>query len=91
MVSDLHIGTKMTKSAITSERPAIQTALTVSVKYVKNWSQVMPLIIKHNGLVSEVPFVEDIPEKKSLFFWKNLFLPRHRRDIYNEEKLGEQL
>ncbi len=78
--------------AIASERPAIQTALTVSVKYVKELKPGHALIIKRNGLVSEVPFVEDIPERKACSFERIYFSRGTDRDIYNErKKLGEQL
>ena len=78
--------------AMASERPAIQTALTVSVKYVKELKPGHALIMKRNGSVMEVPFVEEIPERKACSFERIYFSRGTDRDIYLErKKLGEQL
>ena len=78
--------------AMASERPAIQTALTVSAKYVKELKPGHALIIKRNGQVSEVPFIDDIPERKACSFERIYFSKGTDRDIYLErKKLGVQL
>lgn len=78
--------------AMASERPAIQTALTVSVKYVKELQPGHALIIKRNGTVSEVPFVDQPAERKACSFERIYFSRGTDRDIYLErKKLGEQL
>ncbi len=78
--------------AMASERPAIQTALTVSAKYVKELKPGHALIMKRNGHVSEVPFVDEIPERKACSFERIYFSRGTDRDIYLErKKLGEQL
>ncbi len=78
--------------AMASERPAIQTALTVSVKYVKELKPGHALIMKRNGSVMEVPFVDEIPERKACSFERIYFSRGTDRDIYLErKKLGEQL
>lgn len=72
--------------AMASERPAIQTALTVSAKYVKELKPGHALIIKRNGQVSEVPFIDDIPERKACSFERIYFSKGTDRDIYLERK-----
>ncbi len=74
-----------------SERPAIQTAFDVHISKVKELKPGHALIIKRNGKVSEVPFIEPL-ERKSCSFERIYFSRGTDRDIYNErKKLGEQL
>ncbi len=78
--------------AMASERPAIQTALTVSAKYVQELKPGHALIIKRNGNVSEVPFVDQPAERKACSFERIYFSKGTDRDIYLErKKLGEQM
>jgi amidophosphoribosyltransferase len=77
--------------AMASERPAIQTALTVSAKYVKELKPGHALIIKRNGQVSEVPLSMTYPSGRHAPL-NDLFSKGTDRDIYLErKKLGVQL
>lgn len=74
-----------------SERPAIQSVF--NVRYV-NMQELQPahaLIIKHNGQVSEVPFIE--PKEKTACSFERIYFSRgNDREIYMERKqLGAQL
>lgn len=78
--------------AMASERPAIQTALTVSAKYVKELEPGHALIIRRNGNVTEVPFMDQPAPRKACSFERIYFSKGTDRDIYLErKKLGEQL
>ena len=74
-----------------SERPAIQTAFKIRLKYVKELKPGHALIIKKNGLVSEEPFIE--PSKKQSCSFERIYFSRGTdKDIYLERKaLGEKL
>lgn len=74
-----------------SERPPIQTALDVNFKYVKELQPGHALIIKRNGKVSELPFIE--PQPRAACSFERIYFSRGTdRDIYLErKKLGEQL
>ncbi len=74
-----------------SERPAIQTAFDVHISKVKELKPGHVLIIKRNGKVSEVPFIE--PLKRNACSFERIYFSRGTdRDIYLErKKLGEQL
>lgn len=74
-----------------SERPAIQTAFDVHISKVKELKPGHVLIIKRNGTVSEVPFIE--PLKRNACSFERIYFSRGTdRDIYLErKKLGEQL
>ena len=74
-----------------SERPAIQTAFDVHISKVKELKPGHVLIIKRNGTVSEVPFIEPLP-RNACSFERIYFSRGTDRDIYLErKKLGEQL
>ncbi|MCB0524661.1 MAG: amidophosphoribosyltransferase [Saprospiraceae bacterium] len=74
-----------------SERPAIQSVFNVRFKDVKELKPGHGLVIKYNGKVEEVPFVEP-REKRSCSFERIYFSRGNDRDIYLErKKLGEQL
>lgn len=78
--------------AMASERPAIQTALTVSAKYVKELEPGHALIIRRNGHVTEVPFIDQPAPRKACSFERIYFSKGTDKDIYLErKKLGEQL
>jgi amidophosphoribosyltransferase len=74
-----------------SERPPIQTALDVNFKFVKELQPGHALIIKRNGKVSELPFIE--PQPRAACSFERIYFSRGTdRDIYLErKKLGEQL
>ncbi|MCB0685315.1 MAG: class II glutamine amidotransferase [Saprospiraceae bacterium] len=74
-----------------SERPAIQTAFKVRLKYVKELQPGHALIVKKDGRISEVPFTEP-KENKACSFERIYFSRGSDKDIYLERKsLGEQL
>lgn len=74
-----------------SERPAIQTAFDVHISKVKELKPGHVLIIKRNGTVSEVPFMDQL-ERNACSFERIYFSRGTDRDIYLErKKLGEQL
>jgi amidophosphoribosyltransferase len=74
-----------------SERPAIQTAFKVRLKYVKELPPGHALIIKKDGRVSVEPFTER-QETKACSFERIYFSRGTDKDIYLERKsLGEQL
>lgn len=74
-----------------SERPPIQTALDVNFKFVKELQPGHALIIKRNGKVAELPFIE--PQPRAACSFERIYFSRGTdRDIYLErKKLGEQL
>lgn len=79
------------KVVAASERPALQTSLNVSAKYVKELEPGHALIIKKNGHHSVVPFIEQ-REKKSCSFERIYFSRGSDKDIYVERKrLGKNL
>ena len=74
-----------------SERPAIQTAFKVRLKYVKELPPGHALIIKKDGRVRWQPFTEK-QETKACSFERIYFSRGTDKDIYLERKsLGEQL
>ncbi len=74
-----------------SEKPAIQTALNVPYREIKELKPAHALIVKCDGRVSEVPFAEP-GEKKACSFERIYFSRGTDRDIYLErKKLGFQL
>ena len=74
-----------------SERPAIQTAFKIRLKYVKELQPGHALIIKKDGRVSEEKFIT--PQKKTACSFERIYFSRGSdKDIYLErKKLGEQL
>lgn len=76
---------------VASERPAIQTAFDVHISKVCELQPGHALIIKRNGHVEEVPFIEPKP-RTSCSFERIYFSRGNDRDIYLErKKLGELL
>lgn len=74
-----------------SERPAIQTAFNVPVDEVKELQRAHALIVKKDGRISELPYIEQ-REKNSCSFERIYFSRGTDRDIYMERKqLGHQL
>ncbi|MCB0665324.1 MAG: class II glutamine amidotransferase [Saprospiraceae bacterium] len=74
-----------------SERPAIQTAFKVRIKYVKELKPGHALIVKKDGRISEVPFIEP-SENRACSFERIYFSRGSDKDIYLErKKLGEEL
>lgn len=78
-------------AVVASERPAIQTALNVHISKVKEVKPGHALIIKRNGKISEVPFIDTLPATPCSF--ERIYFSRGTdRDIYLErKKLGEKL
>src|SRR5690606_8033984 len=76
---------------VTSERPAIQTALNVSLESIKEITPGHALIIKKDGTVSEEMFKEPL-EKRACSFERIYFSRGSDADIYRErKKLGRLL
>ncbi len=74
-----------------SEGPAIQTALDVPFRSIRELQHGHALIIKKNGMVSEVPYTEP-GVRKACSFERIYFSRGTDRDIYLErKKLGELL
>ena len=74
-----------------SERPAIQTVFNLHISQVKELQRGHALIVKKNGAVSEVPFIDQL-ERRACSFERIYFSRGNDRDIYLErKKLGEQL
>ncbi len=74
-----------------SERPAIQTAFKIRLKYVNELQPGHALVIKKNGRVSEVPYT-DSRERKSCSFERIYFSRGTDQEIYLErKKLGKAL
>ena len=77
--------------AAASERPALQSALSVSARYVQELDRGHALIIKKNGHHEVAPFIEQ-KEKKSCSFERIYFSRGSDKDIYVERKnLGKNL
>jgi amidophosphoribosyltransferase len=76
---------------VASERPAIMTAMNKRFKSIREIQRGHALIIKKNGQVKEVPFIEKRP-LKACSFERIYFSRGSDRDIYIERKrLGEFL
>jgi len=76
---------------VTSERPAIQTALNVPLESIKEISPGYALIIKKDGSISEEMFKEPV-EKRACSFERIYFSRGSDADIYRERKtLGRLL
>lgn len=77
--------------AVASERPALQTALGVRLKEIKEISPGSALIIKHHGEVREELCIE--PQTKLSCSFERIYFSRgNDYDIYQERKnLGRQL
>ena len=74
-----------------SERPAIQTAFGIHISKVKEVKPGHALIVKADGRVMELPFIEP-RERTSCSFERIYFSRGTDRDIYLErKKLGHQL
>lgn len=74
-----------------SERPAIQSVFNVRYKNMRELKPGHALIMKLNGKVEELPFVEP-REKKACSFERIYFSRGNDREIYQERKtLGAQL
>ncbi len=71
--------------AAASERPALQTALNVSAKFVHELEPGHALIIKKDGRWDVLPFIEK-REKKSCSFERIYFSRGSDKDIYVERK-----
>ena len=77
--------------AAASERPALQTTLNVSARFVEELEPGHALIIKKTGQYEVVPFIEK-KEKKSCSFERIYFSRGSDKDIYVERKqLGHNL
>jgi amidophosphoribosyltransferase len=77
--------------AVASEKPAIQTALNVGYKKIKELKRGHALIIKKNGKVTEQLVKEQLP-RKACSFERIYFSRGTDKDIYLErKKLGELL
>lgn len=74
-----------------SERPAIQTVFNVRYPQVNELKPGHALIVKHNGLVEELPFTE--PRERTACSFERIYFSRgNDREIYQERKqLGSQL
>jgi amidophosphoribosyltransferase len=74
-----------------SERPAIQSVFNVRYANVKELQPGHALIMKYNGKVEELPFVE--PREKHACSFERIYFSRgNDREIYQErKKLGRQL
>jgi amidophosphoribosyltransferase len=74
-----------------SERPAIQSVFNVRYKNMRELKPGHALIMKLNGKVEELPFIEP-REKRACTFERIYFSRGNDREIYQErKKLGEQL
>jgi amidophosphoribosyltransferase len=74
-----------------SERPAIQTVFNVRYPQVHELKPGHALIVKHNGLVEELPFTD--PRERTACSFERIYFSRgNDREIYQERKqLGSQL
>jgi amidophosphoribosyltransferase len=74
-----------------SERPAIQTVFNVRYPQVYELKPGHALIVKHNGLVEELPFTD--PRERTACSFERIYFSRgNDREIYQERKqLGAQL
>ncbi|MCA0235004.1 MAG: amidophosphoribosyltransferase [Bacteroidetes bacterium] len=74
-----------------SERPAIQSTFDIRYKNVRELKPGHALIIKYNGKVEELPFIEP-RENRACSFERIYFSRGNDREIYQErKKLGYQL
>lgn len=74
-----------------SERPAIQSVFNVRFKDMKELKPGHALIVKYNGKVEELPFLEP-RQRKACSFERIYFSRGNDREIYKErKKLGELL
>ena len=74
-----------------SERPAIQSVFNVRYKEVRELKPGHALVMKYNGKVEELPFV-DAREKRACSFERIYFSRGNDREIYQErKKLGATL
>ncbi len=74
-----------------SERPAIQSVFNVRYANVRELQPGHALIVKYNGKVEELPFIEP-RERRACSFERIYFSRGNDREIYRErKKLGEQL
>ena len=74
-----------------SERPAIQSTFDIRYKNVRELKPGHALIVKYNGTVEELPFIEP-REKRACSFERIYFSRGNDREIYQErKKLGFQL
>ena len=77
--------------AAASERPALQTTLNISAKFIKELKPGHVLIIRKNGEHEVLPFTKPL-EKRSCSFERIYFSRGSDKDIYVERKnLGKQL
>lgn len=78
-------------AVVASERPAIQSVFNIPFQQVKELSPGHALIIKKNGVVQELPFIE--PGVRAACSFERIYFSRgNDLDIYLErKKLGEQL
>jgi len=76
---------------VASERPAIQTAFDTHISKVRELQPGHALIVKKNGVISEVPYIKQ--KKSTPCSFERIYFSRGTdRDIYLErKKLGEQL
>ena len=74
-----------------SERPAIQTAFKIRLKYVKELQPGHALVIKKDGRIDEVPYTS--PKKRTSCSFERIYFSRGTdKDIYLErKKLGRAL
>lgn len=74
-----------------SERPAIQTVFNKHIDEVKELKRGHALIVKKDGRVTELPYIDPLP-RKACSFERIYFSRGTDRDIYLERKqLGRQL
>ena len=78
-------------AVVASERPAIQTAFDVHFSKMRELKRGHALIIKRNGEISEVPYIEQ--RKRNACSFERIYFSRGTdKDIYLErKKLGDQL
>ncbi|TXB62851.1 amidophosphoribosyltransferase [Phaeodactylibacter luteus] len=76
---------------VASERPAIQTVFNKHVSEVKELQRGHALIVKKDGRISEVPYIDQL-ERRACSFERIYFSRGNDRNIYLERKqLGRQL
>jgi amidophosphoribosyltransferase len=76
---------------VASERPAIQTVFDKHFDVVKELKRGHALIVKRDGRISEVPYIDQLP-RKACSFERIYFSRGTDREIYTERKqLGRQL
>lgn len=78
-------------AVVASERPAIQTVFNVPIEEVKEIKRGHAFVVKQDGRVSELPFIDQL-ERRACSFERIYFSRGTDRDIYLERKqLGKQL